>query len=436
MKELLATLSSPSAAEVDGDLEADLLRRHLGLPPGAEVDSTVKAVVTEARDWYRRHGAPWVGGYWVEVERIDGATVHLEDGTRLSSAALARGFADARVHAMAVVAVSAGSGIDEQIDRWWREERPAEAMFLSAYGSAVAEHLRAREVTRLASTLGGTGVRLLPHYSPGYEGWGLRDQATLHGLLTDAGPLRLLPSAGLVPAKSTIAALGATRSGDLGCDPASFWFQRRTATPGPGEPAGAAPRYAFPERALARWSRERLSVTPSPDGTLHTRFRFDGTTCSSLGLALRFDYRVELRPDPSVGYRIAGCSTEPAEGDTAHRMMCAYRADPDGFRTAVRTEAPLVGQPLEDALRWTPDVSPSGCLCLAPHRDHKWRMVFQTLHYALGRSDTDTDTDTESGTESEAESESGTESESESESGSGSRDGESRRRTDHGTESR
>ena len=43
----------------------------------------------------------------------------------------------------------------------------------------------------------------------------------------------------------------------------------------------------------------------------------------------------------------------------------------------------LRGAPLEDALTWNPEVNPAGCVCTEACRDHKWRIVYQTIAFAL-----------------------------------------------------
>ena len=40
---------------------------------------------------------------------------------------------------------------------------------------------------------------------------------------------------------------------------------------------------------------------------------------------------------------------------------------------------------LDDLLEWSPVTSPSACLCTQASRDHKWRIVLHTIHYALNR---------------------------------------------------
>ena len=121
-----------------------------------------------------------------------------------------RGF---KAHALVVVAISAGPEVDREIDRLWNDGRPDGAMFLNAYAVAVTEHLRSREADDLGEAAAAQGRVVLAHYSPGYEGWELTDQARLYELIVAAdselpGPLDLLSSGALIPMKSTLAACG------------------------------------------------------------------------------------------------------------------------------------------------------------------------------------------------------------------------------------
>ena len=63
--------------------------------------------------------------------------------------------------------------------------------------------------------------------------------------------------------------------------------------------------------------------------------------------------------------------------------MCAYLSDAGTLMDAVRAERPLAGRPLNDVLAWAPPVSPSGCLCDASSRTHKWVLALEAIHYTL-----------------------------------------------------
>lgn len=362
-----------------------LFRRHLGLPACAEFDERLAALADRARDWYRTHGTPWTSAQRVGIRRIDGDVIFLDEGPELRSSMLAEGLARAAAEALVVVAATAGELVDRRVDELWKDERPDEAMFLSAYAIAVVEHLRWQAGDHLRRSYDSRGMTVLPHYSPGYEGWDLADQEKLFRIvcgdpLKATRPLRLLSSGGLWPAKSMIAAYGITADTGLGDRVDGFWTRRAVDSDSDGSEAAS---YGFPEKTLERWRSQRLRITAQPGGELLAKFRFDGSTCSNMGVALAFDYEVRLTRDGNSGYRIVRCSCRPAEGHEGYRSMCAVLDNPERHMASLESYQPFVGRSLHEVLTWRASVSPAGCLCTRASQDHKWRIVLQTIHYAL-----------------------------------------------------
>ena len=212
-----------------------LFHRHLGLPRGTEPDPATASLADAARDWYREHGDPWAHVSIREIRSIEGDRVLLE-GDILTSAVLADGFRAADARQLAMGGVSAGAAVDREIDARFQSDRPDEAMILNAFAVAVAEHLRARQGRRLRRQFTKSNRTVLPHYSPGYDGWELDDQATLFAALEEQGPLRLLPSGGLRPARSALAVFGITAEA-VAPKPA-----RRILAPLPGQRNRRGPR--------------------------------------------------------------------------------------------------------------------------------------------------------------------------------------------------
>jgi hypothetical protein len=97
---------------------------------------------------------------------------------------------------------------------------------------------------------------------------------------------------------------------------------------------------------------------------------------------LLFDYRVELGPQEE-GYIIRSERCAPAPHDTGHAYMCRYTSDPKLLMSAIANEKPLLGRPLNDVLSWRPPTGTAGCYCEAADRTHKWRLVLETIHFAL-----------------------------------------------------
>jgi len=360
-----------------------LFRRHVGLPACAELDERLETLFNQSKTWYEQHGEPWIEARQVAIQRIVYDVIHLEGPLQLSSSLLARGLARAHAHSLVVVAVSAGKKVDAQIDELWKSGRVDEAMFLNAYAIATVEHLRWQVGAHLRSTLGAE-TTVLPHYSPGYDGWELADQARLFKLIASNGqsssmPLELLDSGGLRPSKSTLAAYGITTRTDFDEELEQYWNCRAV----PTATIRTDNNYAFPEKTLVRWREKRLKVIALPENQILATFRFDGSTCTNMGIPLAFDYEVRLKKEEDGGHQILSSTCEPTEDHTGFQSMCAYLDKPERYMSQLRAHRPLEGQPLSNSLTWKSPTSPAGCLCTRASQDHKWRIVLQTLHFAL-----------------------------------------------------
>lgn len=378
--------------------------RLLGYPRDFIPTGRACELAEAAREWYRAHGRPWTQARQVtRLEAGDGAVRF--DGVEFTSRRLRRTLREAEAHTAVLVAASAGPEAEEEAQRLWRADKPDEYFFLEVFASAVVEQLVTEAGARLCAAAEAEGMAVLPHDSPGYAEWDISEQVRLLPLLGGLpGPLETMESGALRPKKSQLAVFGVTRdarylgrlSGMLPCENCSFGpcqFRRapyRRLPPGlpdapaPGAPAAAS--YTVNLKALKRWAAERLRLEPLSDGAIHARFRYDGTTCSNLGRPLAFDYDVKLGPRES-GYPILEARCAPAPGDTGYTHMCQFIADAGLLMDAIRREAPLAGQPLENVRFWTRPSSPAGCYCDPASRQHKWGLVLETIHYALHEKD-------------------------------------------------
>jgi hypothetical protein len=144
----------------------------------------------------------------------------------------------------------------------------------------------------------------------------------------------------------------------------------------------AATNFSVNRKALDRWARERLSLAANADGTTEARFRYDGTTCTNQGHPLAFDYTVKLGL-PRAGYPILAQQCSHAPEDTGHTKMCAYLDRPAELMAAIERDQPLAGERLDGVLSWPRAGAAAGCYCEPAAREHKWRLVFETILYAL-----------------------------------------------------
>ncbi|MEI7553292.1 MAG: hypothetical protein WCL24_13285 [Verrucomicrobiota bacterium] len=198
-------------------------KRLLGVPPDFAFTPLLAENAAWARAWYAAHGRPWLWARPAGSCAVTGEVVTL-DAQDLTSRELARRFraADRAV----VVAASAGAEAEAEAARCWENDEPDRYFFMETYASAVVEALIAEAGARLCSWADGLGAVLLPHYSPGYPGWSVGEQARVFSLLTATGeppgPLEVMASGMLRPKKSQLAVFALAPAGSVGAAPADL----------------------------------------------------------------------------------------------------------------------------------------------------------------------------------------------------------------------
>jgi hypothetical protein len=419
MLELLDTSPDTRVAEAE-------FFRLLGYPRGHVPGERARELAAWARRWYAEHGRPWVYAREATLDlgspsgAATATTTSLRlDGVTFESPKLREHLVASQAQRAVLVAVGAGRSCEEHARTLWQDNKPDEYFFLEIFGSAVVEHLVAAMSGRICDLAERDGFLAVPHYSPGYAGWDITEQQKLFDVLatrrTKPFPetLDVLASGMLRPKKSLLAVFGLTaRTPEalrapqvLPCEGCAFTpcqYRRvpyrhavaPTTAPSTadlavshsrGSPLTRNARYSINPRALEKWTRERVQLTPQSDGTVHALFRFDGTTCSNMGHPITFEYRVVLGP-AADGFPIQATDCRPAEGDTGHQRMCSYLSDAEGLMSAIASERPLLGRPLDDVLAWPRQSRSSGCYCDADSRLHKWGLAFEAIHFALARS--------------------------------------------------
>ena len=399
----------------DVDVQAVEYIRLLGYPRGWELRDRAKELGDWAREWFSTHGRPWVYAREARELLVGDSSVTI-DGVQFTSTRVRDTLQSAGAYGAILLAASAGPELEEEAQTRWRDGKPDEYFFLEVYGSAVVEHLVTMAGARLCAWADGEGAAVLPHYSPGYPEWSIDEQAPLLDLIGRASlgvlPLQALQSGMLQPKKSLLAIFGLTRHTDrvrrltdlspcencsfIGCQyrRAPYRRARRTSTPelppptaefaADVDPLDRHATYSVSLKALHRWSRERLTIATRVDGTVDAVFKYEGTTCTNMGRPLKFHYHVTLGPRED-GYPIREQSCGPAPGDEGYTSMCQYIRDREALMASIERERPLLGQPLDDVVRWSRPSSPAGCYCEADSRQHKWGLVLETLHYALAK---------------------------------------------------
>jgi hypothetical protein len=382
--------------------------RLLGYPRGWELEGRAAELAEWARAWYAEHGRPWFYVRQAETFALPDAAIEI-DGVAFASARLRNTLQQAGAHSAVLVAVGAGPEAEENARQLWAEEKPDEYFFLEIFASAVVEHLATLTGARLCDWAEQHQMAVLPHYSPGYPEWDVAEQPRLLQMIRRTGhaafpsALDVLESGMLRPRKSLLAVFGLTHHRDrlrrltdlVPCENCSFGpcQYRRAPYRRPPRPTGEQfvaqtvvldedAAYTVNRKALERWSKERLTLSPRADGSVDAIFRYDGTTCTNMGRPLAFAYSVRLGPRDE-GYPVLEQRCEPAPGDTGHEHMCKYLEAPEPLMAAIGAEKPLHGQPLNAVIAWQRASAVAGCYCEAASREHKWGLVLETLHYAL-----------------------------------------------------
>jgi hypothetical protein len=414
------------------DVPEEEFIRLLGYPGEREVDAKIRTLMEGARSWYRRNGKPWISSRSFATGEIHDGIIEVNDEFRLTSIELANRLQKAGAHEIHVVAVSAGSEVSQEVSRLWEDDRVDEAYFLDAFGSAVVEHLVHSAGQKLCEQSEPQGMAVLPHHSPGYVGWDISDQPNLMNLFLRhqdeplPGPLNILWSGMLVPVKSLLGVFGITRNidrvdkyadlvpchycnlrncpyrrapytcettdvdGSRVADAAAGKSNgsgqvikpvRRNAHAATVEPGGKYV-YAFKSHILKKWSDQYLNLECGKNKQTRAVFRMIGNTCSNMGVPIVLDYELTLSWQQD-DYLIENGRFRPVEDDRGYQEMCEYIQHGEEFWEQASNYMPLKGRFLDSILEWDPELNPAGCICERKHQNHKWRMVFQTIHFAL-----------------------------------------------------
>ena len=405
----------------DARVEEAEYTRLLGYPRGFEIEDRARELVDWAGAWYADHGRPWI--YARELDAVAGESGNVTlDGVPFSSPRLSRTLGAAGAHRAVVVAVGAGLDLETHARELWQEGKPDEYFFLEVYGSAVVERLVTTAGAQLCGWADSHRLAVLPHYSPGYPEWEIDEQPRLLDLIKRGQgarvPVGVLESGMLQPKKSLLAVFGVTAHVERvrpltslsPCENCSYRPCQYRRAPYRRAPQATDPElaalsgkdstgadevqpssttvldrnaaYTVNRKALTRWRDERLSLQHAGDGTVRALFRYEGTTCTNMGRPLRFQYRVTLGPR-SEGYPIREQHCAPAADDDGHTYMCRYVSSGGQLVADIDREKPLQGRPLNDVLTWSRPVSGAGCYCEPDSRQHKWGLVFETIHFAL-----------------------------------------------------
>ena len=209
------------------------LGRRLGYPDSAIPEGRPRELIGEARRVFEEDADPWRRAVEVDVARKSGTEIALGNDVVVCSPVLARRIELAREPRAVVVVVTLGETLDRVIERCWAEERCDLAWFLEAYAAAAVSALLAETRAAIGRVLDRAGIVVMPQYCPGYEGWELREQFKLIGLIESATEramhIRILDSGMLVPAKSILGVCPLTRDAGV-IEKSAAWNPCETCT--------------------------------------------------------------------------------------------------------------------------------------------------------------------------------------------------------------
>ncbi len=183
--------------------------RLLGYPKDHEPDARPHELADRARQWFSENGRPWFYARQFDALELANGKLRIA-GTEFSSRQLHDQFVEAETDSAILVAVSAGKECEEKARQLWEESKPDEYFFMEIFGSAVVEHLVTIASGRICGWADENQMAALPHYSPGYSGWGVADQHQLWHLLRQTGAHHFdgrleVMETGMLPPKKIIA---------------------------------------------------------------------------------------------------------------------------------------------------------------------------------------------------------------------------------------
>jgi hypothetical protein len=118
MIELLDTLP-------DINVQAAEYKRLLGYPRDRVLEGRARELAEQARDWYAKHGRPWVYARQANSLEIINGSIGI-DGVTFTSKRLQKTLHDAQADSAILVAVSAGPEVEAEAQQLWRDEKPDE----------------------------------------------------------------------------------------------------------------------------------------------------------------------------------------------------------------------------------------------------------------------------------------------------------------------
>lgn len=204
-------VTSPVADQVS---EAEFART-LGLPGVHAINNHLQILMNQARKIFEEISKHWIHTQAIKISAITDDKICFANGIDFTCELLAQRLHKAGAHMIVMAAVSLGPEIVEHCNMLWEEDKPDEAFVLDSLGTNVVEQLTLRMGIQLCKWGEPLGMAALPHYSPGYTGWDVREHFLIFPMLEEEKPfpkpLEVLESGMLKPMKSQVSIFGITR---------------------------------------------------------------------------------------------------------------------------------------------------------------------------------------------------------------------------------
>jgi hypothetical protein len=217
----LARSSAPSTTLMDFDisLEADDVLDGQGVPP-ARASARLVAAAQEALGQAHELIAPAALFASLPIHKLEHQEIILENGATFSGPLVTRALAGATEVAAAVCTI--GPALEERMSHLFDAGDAVQAMALEGAGVAAVKQVAAQVGVRLCDVASARGLSVGMRASPGQEGWSIRQQRVLFGLLpTQQIGVQLTPTCLMLPRKSVSFVIGLgpdMRADSVPCD--------------------------------------------------------------------------------------------------------------------------------------------------------------------------------------------------------------------------
>lgn len=188
----------------DCPVSASHVMQIAGYPADVEPSPRSNMLLNDAEQWFKETVRPFAILHEVPIQAVEGSRINLTRGT-LDSPLLARRVKRFKARAGVAFALTLGPELDEAVNLLWESEDVDVAYFRDAYATVLVKQLQQNLWHGLSAHY--STETILPHYSPGYDGWDLEDQCNLYRAIFPDGAhpvVEVMESGMILPTKSLL----------------------------------------------------------------------------------------------------------------------------------------------------------------------------------------------------------------------------------------